>query len=318
MKSIFLFLGNEELIIKNKIDKIIKTSGCDGFNISSYDLEEVNISMVIQDALTQPFLCPSKVIVMKNPIFLTSTKSDVKHNTKMFMDYLNNPLDSTILIIDATRLSLDEKKDYVVKLLKVSETSETKELTPVEAEGWLKRQFAIENVEIKDDAIKLFFSRVGRNLLNAKNEVDKLLNYINPRKVITSKDVSEVVTKENESEVFALTNAIIDKNKEKTITIYYELTTGGKDVMQLLGLVSRCMIDILVVGAMLANGYKQTDVANSMKVSSGRAYYLVKNAKAFRQDVVEENILKLANLDYKIKSGQVEPTSGLELFIFGV
>ncbi len=318
MKNLYLFLGTEELIIKNKIDNIIKSFNYGEFNITYYNLEEVNVSEVIQDALTQPFLSPYKVIVMKKPIFLTNAKVEIKHNTKMFMDYLNLPLESTVLIIDATGLSLDDKKEYVSKLLKVSSVSETKDLTPVEQEGWLKRQFAVEGIEIKDEAVKLFLNRIGKNLINAKNEVDKLLNYIKPNKTVTYKDVLEVVTKEVETEVFALTNAIIDKNKEKTLSIYHDLIKSGKDVMQLLGLVTRSMSDIMVVGSMLKVGYKQNDVASALKVSSGRAYYLVKNAKSFSIDNIEENIIKLSNLDYKIKSGQIEALSGLEMFIFGL
>lgn len=318
MKNVFLFLGLEELIIKNKIDKIVRSHSCDEYSVISYDLEEVNLSVAIQDALTPPFISPSKVIILRNPLFLTSTKIEMKHNPQLLLSYLEAPSPTTILIIDATGLTLDEKKDVVKRLLKEAEVSDTKELTAVEAEGWLKRQFAIEGLDIKEDAVKLFFSRIGKNLLNAKNEVDKLLNYIAPRTVVTTKDIMDVVTKEAESEVYSLTNSIIDKNKEKTMNIYHELTKNGKDSVQLLGLVSRSMMDMFIVALMLEKGYKQQEVADALKISSGRAYYLVRNARAFKISVVEENIRKLSSLDYKIKSGQIDATSGLELFLFGL
>ena len=288
------------------------------FNTSVYNLEEVNVSVVIQDALTPPFLSKNKVIVMKKPTFLTNSKVDIKHNTKMFMDYLINPLESTYLIIDATGLNLNDKLDYVKKLKDKAEVSDTKELSKVEVEGWLKRQFAVAGVEIKDDAVSLFLDRVGRNLIYAKNEVDKLLTYIYPEKLITSRNVDEVVTKESDQEVFALSNAIIDKNKEKILTTYNELISSGKDVMQLIAMVSRSMMDILVTSRLVSKGMQQVEVAQAMNVSSGRAYYLIKNAKSFKLKAIEENVTKLANLDYKVKSGQIDPTSGLELFIFGL
>ena len=281
-------------------------------------MEEVNVSTAILDASTLPFMSPYKVIIIKNPVFLTSSKSSINHNKKAFLKYLENPSDSTVLIINAMGLKLDERKEEVVKLLKIAEVNDTKELTPIEAEGWLKRQFSLVGITIKDDAVKLFFSRVGKNMMVAKSEADKLLNYINGRNIITTRDINEVVTREVETEVFALTNAIIDKDKKKTISVYRDLTTAGKDAMQLFGLVSRSMMDILYTKIMVSLNYTQNEIAGLMGVSSGRAYYLLKNAKAFSLSAVEDNVSKLANLDYKIKTGQVDPSSGLEYFLFAI
>lgn len=318
MNQIYLFCGTEELIIKNKIDKLLKNMQNDAIDTTSYDLEETNVSDVIQDAITMPFMCEHKIIIVKNPIFLSAQKSDVPHNIKTFADYIDHPMTTTTLIIDATNIKLDERKELVKKLLKVAEVSETKELTPIEEEGWLKRQFALEGIDIKDDVVKLFFNRIGRNLLNAKNEVEKLVNYVNGRKIITAKDVVEVVTKELEQETFALTNAILEKDKEKIITTYQELIKGGKDSTQLLSMIARSMMDNLVVNHLLMAGYSQNDVANCVGVSSGRAYYMIKNAKVFHLELIQDRITQLAEIDYKIKTGQVEAMTGLELFLFGL
>jgi DNA polymerase-3 subunit delta len=206
----------------------------------------------------------------------------------------------------------------VKKVLKVAEVNDTRTLTPVEAEGWLKRQMSIAGVTISDDAIKLFFSRVGKNLMIARNEADKLINYVKGKDKVTSKDVSDVVTKEVETEVFALTNAIIDKDKSKIISVYHDLTLSGKDAVQLMGLVSRNLIDIYNAKVLIDLKYNQSDVAKAMGISPGRAYYVMKNTKSFSTVDLEENIIKLHDLDYKIKTGQIDSTSGLEYFLFAV
>lgn len=318
MKNIYLFTGNEELIIKNKIENTIKNIDASSMNISSYNLEEVNIATVIEDAMTPPFLSPSKIIILKRPIFLSSSKTEINHNVNLFSNYLNNPCETTFLLIDATGIKLDEKKDYVKKLIKVCEVSETKDLSPIEAEGWLKRQLSIEGIEIRDDAIKAFFSRTGRNLLDCKKEAEKLTLYVKPRNVATIKDVNDVVTKEIEQDAFALTNAIIDKNNSQVISIYHQLLESGKDVMQLIGLISKSFIDILVVGKLVNRGMKQADITNVLGMSSGRVFHLMKNAKNFSEEDVSDYIIRLAELDAKIKSGRIDPQSGMELFLFGL
>lgn len=318
MNNIFLFYGNEELIIKNKIDKLVKSTQCDQFNITSYDLEEVNVALALQDASTLPFMGDNKVVILRNPYFLTTSKVEINHNTKVFSKYLTNPAPYTLLIIDATFLTLDDKKPYVKELLKVAEVSNTKELSAIEAEGWLKRQFEIKGITIKDETVKLFFNNIGKNLLNAKQEVDKLLNYIGERKNITNKDVSDVVTKEIESDVYSLTSAIMEQNRQKIMNIYHDLTKSGKDAFQLFALISRSMRNVCIVNHMLDNNYKQNEIAQALNVSPGRAYYMIKEARGIKKENINKNICRLADLDYKIKSGQVEVTSGLEFLLFGL
>lgn len=318
MDNIYLYLGDENLIINNKIERIIKESGADQYNVNYYDLEEVSISDVISDALTLPFISSSKVVVIKRPKFLTSEKSLNEVEAKYFLDYLGNPMSSTILIINAANMKLDERKEIVKKLKKVAVVSESKELTDIEILGWIKRQCSINNVLIKDDAVKTFFNLTGKNLLNAKNEIDKLVAYVGPNGVITSDIINKVVVKEISNDVFALSNAIIEQNKPKIINLYRELTTLGNDVFYLFSLVAKSMRDILFVSTMLQEGYKQSDVANVMKTSSGRAYYLVKNARSIELETVKSYIIKLGNLDYQIKSGQIDPKTGFEFFLFGL
>lgn len=318
MKNVFLFIGTEELIIRNKIEKVIKAHHCDEYNTTLYDMEETNVSIAIQDALTPPFMCEEKIVIIKNPTFLSNSRTEINHHIDGLIDYVKNPFVSTIFIIDATNIKIDSKSKLMKILLENAEVSDTKDLTPVEEEGWLKRQFTLEGIEIKEETIKLFFNRLGHNLLNAKNEVDKLINYIDGRKIITNQDVIEVVTKESELETFALTNAIICKDKEKIIQTFQELKKNGKDAIQLLGMISRAMIDIWSTIIMIKHKYTQAEIANTLRVSTGRAYYLIRDSKTFSANTIQDIIIKLAGLDYKIKSFQIEPHSGLELFLFGL
>ena len=77
MKNVFLFFGNEELMIKNKIDKLVNSITDNQYNINSYDMQVNNVSMAVQDLLTPPFLSDNKVVIIKNPIFLTKSKCDI-------------------------------------------------------------------------------------------------------------------------------------------------------------------------------------------------------------------------------------------------
>lgn len=318
MSKIYLFLGDEPLIIENKIKALISKIASDEYNTNTYDLDEVNVNKAVQDAITMPFISDRKVVLIRNPYLLTSNKTEIDHDVDGFIHYINNPFASTTLIIDAGGLNLDNRKEVVKLLKKKAEINNTKALSGVEAVGWLKRQFSLADMQITDEAARLFFDRTGNDLLNAKNEVNKLINYCGNKKLVTSDDVNNVVTREIESEVFALTNAIMQKDKEKIILIYKDLRKSGKDAMQLIGLVSRSLADIFIASKLLKKGVNQSGVAKAMNISSGRAYYLLRDAKSFSEEDLEQNILNLANTDYKIKTGQIDAFAALELFLFAL
>lgn len=317
MKNVFLFYGNEELMIKNKIDKLVNSITDNQYNINVYDMEINNVSMAVQDLLTPPFLSDNKVIIIKNPIFLTKTKSEIEHKTEMLLNYLDNIEDASYLIIDAGGLKVDENNSLFKKIKQKGEVSETKELSQVEMKGWLKRKFALIGKEITDDAVLLFFERIGWNLLTASNEFDKVANYVGNKEFITINDVEKVVVKELETDVFKLTNALQNGDRKQVILLYQDLVKTGNDPVKLLGLVSKTVKDTYNVCLMLEKGYKQIDVANTLGVSTGRAYYIIKSARSFKIEKLENLLLQLHDLDYRIKTGRIDKNTGFEMFLFG-
>lgn len=317
MKNVFLFTGNEELMIKNKIDKLVNSLTANQYNINTYDMQINNIAMAIQDCLTPPFLSDEKVVIIKNPLFLTKTKCEIEHRLDLLENYLDNIVDTTYLIIDASGLKLEESDSLVKKLRQKAEVSETRELSQVEMKGWLKRKFGVMNKEISDSAVDLFFERIGWNLLTANNEFEKVLNYVGNREEVTIRDVEKVVVKELETDVFQLTNALQEGDKSKIILIYQDLVKSGNDPVKLLGLVSKTIKDTYNVCLMLEEGYKQIDIANILGVSTGRAYYIIKSARNFNVNVLEGLLTKLHDLDFRIKTGRVDKNTGFEMFLFG-
>lgn len=315
MDNIRLYIGNEELMIKNKIDNVISQANPGPYNLSTYDMEVDNMADVINDCITMPFMSDNKVVIMRHPTFL-SANSNISYNA--LMDYIDNPCDTTLLIIDASGVEIDEDKDIVIKLRKKANITEQASLSDVEMKGWLKRQFGVLGLSIEENAVELFFEYVHNDLIKAKGEVEKLLNYIGDRKVVTIRDVAAVVSDEGETNVYALIKAINSKDKNKTMEIYYSLLNKGNDQIKLLNLVYRSMKESYTCLKLLEEGKNQQEIAAFMGVSGGRAYYIMKDANSFNIKTLEDDLIKIGDLDYKIKSGLIDKVSGMELFLFGI
>jgi len=314
--SVYLYKGVEPYLINTKIDMLVKQSGANEFNISVYDCAEVDVALAVQDAMSLPFLCDSKVVIIKNPNFLTVQTPTINHDISSLIKYLDNPNEKTLLIINACGIKINDKLDVTKVLNKKATVNETKEIEEVEFKGWIKRQCDIAYVTIDEDAIKSFYVAVGKDLINAKNELDKMINYVGEDGVITKKVVDNLTSRGLQTNVFELSSAILSNNKDRIYKIYQKLISEGIDIYALINLTVKFMKDNLLVKLMIEQGYDQAEVASRMGVSNNRAYYLLKEAKQMDVGCIKDNINRLGKLDYQIKSGQIEPKKGFELFLF--
>lgn len=316
--NIYFFKGDEKYLTSSKIERLIKESKADELNITSYDCSEVNIEKAIFDALTPPFLGDKKVVIIRNPLFLETEKAGHNHNLNILTQYLNNPMEETILVINASGLKVNDKLDIVKLLNKVSTVNNTNGITEVEFSGWLKRECEIEHITIDPNAISLYYKASGSDLEQAKNEIDKAINYVGKNGLITERIAKELIAQNTLTDVFSLTNAIVEQNKTKAFEIYLELTRYEKDVSVLVNLITKSLKDNLLVKLYVEDGLDQNQVSVKMKVSPNRAYYMIKNAKEFSMDTIKKYIDRLAVLDYKIKSGQVDKKIGFEEFLLNL
>ena len=81
-KTIYLFYGEDNFVIKTKTDQIIKKYDVDEFNITHYDMEEQAVEEAINDASTIPFMSDLKIVVIKNAYFLSNEKPKKETNRK--------------------------------------------------------------------------------------------------------------------------------------------------------------------------------------------------------------------------------------------
>ena len=97
-----------------------------------------------------------------------------------------------------------------------------------------------------------------------------------------------------------------------------ELSLNTNDTLGILGMISKAFIELLITSKLLLAGYNNHDIATLCNISKGRAYYLIKDAKNFKIEELNRYIENLAELDYKIKTGQIPKNVGFELLLLKI
>ena len=221
MNNLYLIIGENDTIINLKIKELLK----DNYdNLITYDMEISNISDAIMDLDTYSLFNEKKYIYAKNAKFLTSEKSEINHNVDSLKKYLENPNINNTLIISCSKL--DSKKN-IVKLVK-DKTMVIE--TDIDLNKYVKDY--CKNIKISLDTIKYLIETVGTDINRITNELDKLLMYC--KSEITKKDIDDVVIKKIDTNIFLLIDAIISKDKKKSLMIYNEMINYGEEIFKIM------------------------------------------------------------------------------------
>ena len=160
-----------------------------------------------------------------------------------------------------------------------------------------ERAFAIKRLVRKND----FRASGSGSIMYDKNEID-------------ADTVFAIVSREIEDNVFDLVNALLENNKEKVFKVYYDLIEHNVKSTAIISVVSSKFLEILYTKSLMSIRYSKEDIAKFFGYSSGRVFYMMKNASEVSYDVLYENIKSLAELDYQIKSGKIDKDLGPELY----
>ena len=312
---IYLFTGTSEIFIKNRMNRIIQSFNKYEYTIIKYDMETTSLSTVLSDAITVPFLEELKIIILKNPKFLTKSATSTKDEIKAMLKYLKSPCDSTLLIIDATNTVINQSNEIYKMLKNVARIIDYPDPEEIELKGWIVRSFDANGIDIKDDALALLLEYIGDDQARLSQEIDKLSSYVGKGGTIRKEDIKLLVPKNINNEIYLLIKAIINHDLALTNQIYDNLITHTKDSLSIFSLISNKFKELLSTYRLLKYGYSQSDIAKFYNVSTGKAYYIVQEARAFKLSDLEFYIDKLAELDYQIKSGKLDKTIGLELLL---
>lgn len=312
---IYLFTGTSEIFIKNRMNRIIQSFNKYEYTIIKYDMETTSLSTVLSDAITVPFLEELKIIILKNPKFLTKSATSTKDEIKAMLKYLKNPCDSTLLIIDATNTVINQSNEIYKMLKNVARIIDYPDPEEIELKGWIVRSFDANGIDIKDDALTLLLEYIGDDQARLSQEIDKLSSYVGKGGTIRKEDIKLLVPKNINNEIYLLIKAIINHDLALTNQIYDNLITHTKDSLTIFSLISNKFKELLSTYRLLKYGYSQSDIAKFYNVSTGKAYYIVQEARAFKLSDLEFYVDKLAELDYQIKSGKLDKTIGLELLL---
>ena len=311
---IYLVYGYQKPLVDKRIKDLINQQQIviNDFDINIYDLEQVTIDELLNDVMTIPLINEHKVIIGRNPFFLTTNK-DIKldNNYDALNRYLNNPNDFSTLIFVSYQ-KIDNKNELVKLIKKVGEIIEVSDFSKEDWPNVIAKLFSNRKVNISKDALSLFILKIGQDLSLAINEAEKLATYSDN---ITLEDVKALVATPLEDDVFALTNALIDKDYRKALKVFKDLKIQSHEPIALLPIIANQMRFMYQVFYLAQQKYSEKQIVDELSAHPYRVTLTLNKVRKIKEEQLLKVNHQLAELDQDIKSGFIDRFQGFELFI---
>ena len=312
----YLIYGLENYLIDEKIKEIKDKTKVEEDNIITYDLSNDSIESVLVEASTVSMFSDKKLILCDNSSFLTANKSLSEEELDDLTKYLENSFEDVYLIFIVRDEKVDSRKKITKLITKISKVFDCNKIESYKLSNYISDYIRDKGYSISSSTVELIISKVGYELSNIIKELDKMFIYKGEDKKITKEDVEDVITNNLEKNIFELTNAIVNREKDKINTIYNQLIKSGEDPIKLIVTLSNQFRLIIQVKLMRSGGYSEKEIVTTLKEHPYRINLAMKST--YNIEDIKNILLKLSNLDYEIVTGKTDKFFGFEMFLLDI
>ena len=307
-KHSYLIYGEEAYLRNQNRDKLVKALVGDNgsMNFSRYEGDNVNPGEIIDLAETMPFLSDKRVILIENSGLFKSGCPELS-------GYLKEPSETTYFIF--VENDVDKRKDIYKSASKngFEICCDTQDENTLKA--WIVNKLRAEGKTIGNAALTCFVERVGTDMSNISMELEKVVCYAIDRNEITASDVQAVCANWISSQIFAMTDAIVEKNQKKAINLYYDLLALKEPPAKILALITRQFNIMLQVKQMHDNRYDNNTIAREVSLNPYFVGKYINWAKGYSFKELWDTLKMCAENDEAVKSGKLDYVISVEMVI---
>lgn len=308
-KQIYLLYGEEGYLKKQYRDRFVKAMLPEGdtMNYAYYEGKGVNVREVIDLAETLPFFAERRLIVFENTeFFKTSAGAELA-------DYVKDMPETTYFIFVENEVDKRSKLYKAVQKIGYGVNLSTQDETTLKR--WIAGIVRRENKEMSSAVIQYFLEKVGTDMENIQKELEKLVCYTLERSEITREDVDEVCVTQISNHIFAMVDAVADKDQKKALSLYYELLALKESAMRILFLMIRQYRILFHVKALAKQGYGRKEIASKEGLHPFVAGKYMDQSKRFQMRELRTVMEEGAQIEQDVKTGVLTDTLAVELFI---
>lgn len=263
------FLQGEETYyidqIADYIEDHVLNEAEKGFNQTVLYGRDVAMNVVLTNARRFPMMAERQVVIVKEAQNISDINKEA--GQKLLMDYLQNPVASTILVFCYKNKTLDKRKALGKSIDKLAVSVTTKKLYDNQVPAWVEQYIKSKGFTATAKAVQMLADSIGNDLERLANEVDKMLINYKEKVQIDEAAVQRYVGISKDYNVFELQKALISKDvvKANKIVNYFEANPKKNPIIPVIAILFSFYSKLLV--AFHAKDKSERNLASVLKVS---------------------------------------------------
>lgn len=311
MKNFYLLYSGDGAILNKEINDLEKKLDISDNDIIYYNIDDID--GIINEASTIGMFSLNKFIIINMDSYFKD-KKDIP-NINLLENYFDSYNSNSYLVFVCNSDSIDSRKK-IVNLIKKYGIVKKLEVNDNYLNDYVNNYLKDNGYKINNGDVVYFINRVGNNINNVTNELDKLMLYKINDKIINRNDIDLLTVENIDDSIYDFVNCILKNDNEKSIKLYNNFIDNGMDVNQIVAIIA-AQIRLLYQAKRLYNSGKSNDeIAKILEFKSVyRVKYLLNDSYYYSESDLVKYLSKLADIDNAIKTSNGDGNMLMQLFI---
>jgi DNA polymerase-3 subunit delta len=324
---LYILYGEDDYSIAQALGDIKRSIGDQSLleaNTTVLEGQRLSLDQLKSVSETVPFLAPARLVIIeglmerfesqkpKSRAKRNKSQAELKSDYKPFADYLGVVPDSAVVVLIDGRI-----KNTNPLLKELSAKAKIKPFPLLKGERlskWVEKEVASQGAAISPEAVDLLTRLVGGNLWIMASEINKLVSFALGRRIEVD-DIQKIVSSAQESNVFAMVDAILDFKAGPAEQLLEDLLQRGASPTYLLAMLSR-QVRLLVRAKELVRQRKSDiEIQNRMGLAPFPLRKTMEQAQRYPIERLKDVYLKLLEADLSIKWGKYDGKLALNILI---
>lgn len=285
--------------------------------IFKFDTSETPVEAAVEEADAMPFFVSRKLVIVRDETVLAAGGKDgrLQHDIERLMEYLRRPCETSVLLFVVHSDKLDERRKTVKLLKEQDAVIAFPELEGRELVRWIMRRAASQGRTIDETAAERLIRRAGTNLQTLASETDKLCLYAGPGGTVRSEDIDALTAPALEEDVFALIDALAEGGSGRAVRLFRQLLERKEEPIRIAALIARQFRIMLQAKELAGRSWPPQQIAGHLGLHPYAVRIALDKARSWTEERLAERLDAIAELDYRMKTGQIDKVLGLELYL---
>lgn len=311
MKNFYLLYSGDGAILNKEINDLEKKLDISDNDIIYYNIDDID--GIINEASTIGMFSLNKFIIINMDSYFKD-KKDIP-NINLLENYFDSYNSNSYLVFVCNSDSIDSRKK-IVNLIKKYGIVKKLEVNDNYLNDYVNNYLKDNGYKINNGDVVYFINRVGNNINNVTNELDKLMLYKINDKIINRNDIDLLTVENIDDSIYDLVNCILKNDNEKTIKLYNNFINNGMDVNQIVAIIAAQIRLLYQVKRLYNSGKSNDEIAKILEFKSVyRVKYLLNDSYYYSESDLVKYLSKLADIDNAIKTSNGDGNILMQLFI---